>query len=196
MGRILSFGIPLAVFCGLFSACPKNVDAKPAVERKAVRLLALTAERETLKIPEVASQLEADTDQERTPRIVAVGESPLLAAEGADVWLAGDEKGVEGFAVDNAILLEVLSEDGKRIGRAAIGYLNGLSEGKEQIDLLGPRAFKFEANEVSLASLLPEKGRFRIRATVLDIGGVGHVSDVFLIIAPRNTPAADDLRER
>jgi hypothetical protein len=74
--------------------------------------------------------------------------------------------------------------------------LNGLAEGKDQIDLLGRRAFKFEPNEVNLATLLPEKGRFKIRATVLDIGGIGHVSDVFLIIAPRTTPAADDLRER
>src|SRR6478735_1339249 len=103
MGRRM---LGLVVCCVLFSACPKNVDAKPAVERKAVRLLALTAERETLKIPELANQLEADTDQERIFHIVAVGESPLLAAEGADVWLAGNESGIEGFAVDNCILLE------------------------------------------------------------------------------------------
>jgi hypothetical protein len=180
----------------LSTACVKNVESKPAVERRAVRLLALTAERETLKIPELASQLEADTDQERTPHIVAVGESPLLPAEGVDVWLAGDEQGTQGFSVDNCILIEVLSDDGKRVGRAAIGYLNGLSEGKEQIDLHGRRAFKFEANEVNLVTLLPEKGRFRVRATVLDIGGVGYVSDLFLIITPRSAPASDDLRER
>ncbi|MDP1826412.1 MAG: hypothetical protein Q8L48_24300 [Archangium sp.] len=180
----------------VLTACVKNVESKPAVERRAVRLLALTAERETLKIPEVASQLEADTDQERTPHIVAVGESPLLPAEGVDVWLAGDEQGTTGFSVDNCILIEVLSDDGKRVGRAAIGYLNGLSEGKEQIDLLGRRAFKFEANEVNLVTLLPEKGRFRVRATVLDIGGVGYVSDLFLIITPRSAAASDDLRER
>lgn len=180
----------------LLSACVKNVESKPAIERRGVRLLTLTAERETLKIPEVAQQLEADTDQERVPRIVAVGESPLLPAEGADVWLAGDERGTTGFTVDNCILIEVLSDDGKRVGRAAIGYLNGLAEGKEQIDLLGRRAFTFEANEVNLASLIPETGRFRVRATVLDIGGVGHVSDVFLIIAPRTSGASDDLQER
>ncbi len=190
----------MARFLNLFlvviflSACPKNVDVKPAAERRGVRLLALTAERETLRIKEVASQLEADTDQERTPHIVAVGESPLLSAQGADVWLAGDERGTTGFSVDNCMLLEVLSDDGKRVGRAAVGYLNGLTEGKEQIDLLGRRSFQFEANEVNLASLIPERGRFRIRATVLDIGGVGYVSDVFLIIAPRVAPAADDLR--
>lgn len=185
----------LAAFV-FFSACPKNIEARPAAERKAVRLLANTPERETMKISEVAAQLEADTDQERTPHIVAVGESPLLSAEGADVFLAGDDKGTLGFTVDNCILIEVLSEDGKKLGRAAIGYLNGLSEGKDPIDLLGRRAFAFEANEVNLVSLLPEHGRFRLRATVLDIGGVGHVSDVFVIVTPRAAAAGDDLREK
>lgn len=177
------------------TACPKNVEVKP-VERKGVRLIGATPERESTAIQQLAMQLEADTDQERTPHVVATGESPLLQADGAEVFLSGDEAGTQGFAVDNCILLEVLSEDGKRLGRAAVGYLNGLSEGKEQIDLLGRRAFKFEANEVSLATLLPEKGRFKVRAMVLDIGGVGSVSDVFLVITPRTKPAADDLSER
>ncbi len=179
----------------LLTACPKHIDSK-SVDRRAVRLLALAPERETTRITDRAEHLEADTDQERTPHIVAVGETPLLSAEGADVVLAGDEAGTAGFSVDNCILLEVLSEDGQRLGRAAVGYLNGLAEGKDQIDLMGRRAFKFEANEINLASLVPEKGRFKVRATVLDIGGVGQVSDVFLIITPRNGAGADDLRER
>jgi len=60
---------------------------------------------------------------------------------------------------------------------------------------MGRRAFKFDAKEVNLASLVPEKGRFKVRATVLDIGGVGHVSDVFLIVTPRST-SSDELREK
>lgn len=178
----------------LLTACPKHIDAKPA-ERRAVRLLAAAPERETTTINELAITLEADTDQERTPHVVATGETPLLTAESADVTLAGDEAGKEGFAVDNCILLEVLSDDGRRLGRAAVGYMNGLAEGKEQIDLLGRRAFKFDANEVNLASIVPEHGRFKLRATVLDTGGVGHVSDVFLLITPR-TGNTDDLRDR
>lgn len=179
----------------LLPACVKNVDAK-VVERRAVQLLTNTPERETLSIDLTADQLEADSDQERLPRIVATGESPLISAEGIDVLLAGDAAGTQGFEVDNAILLEVVGADGTRIGRAAVGYLNGLSEGKEQIDLLSRRAFRFEANEVNLATILPESGSFRVRATVLDIGGVGKVSDVFLIITPRAARPADELRER
>lgn len=183
----------LLASAALLAACPKNVDVKP-VERRAVRLISATPERETTAIKEQLERLEADTDQERTPHVVAVGETPILSAEGADVVLAGDEAGTQGFNVDNCILLEVLSDDGKPLGRAAVGYLNGLAEGKEQIDLLGRRAFKFEANEVNLQAIVPERGRFRIKATVLDIGGVGSVSDVFLIISPRGAKAADDLR--
>lgn len=184
----------LGLVGALLSGCPKRVEVK-APERRGVRLLALTAERETLRITEKAAHLEADTDQERTPRVVAVGESPLLSAEGIELTLAGDEAGTQGFSVDNFILLEVLSDDGKRLGRAAVGYLNGLSEGLERVDLLGPRSFTFEPNEVNLATLLPEKGRFRVRATALDIGGVGRVSDVFLVITPRASAKADELRE-
>lgn len=180
----------------LFPACAKNVDARPASDRKAVQLLTITPERETLSIQQLAITLEADTDQERTPHVVATGESPLISVEGADLFLAGDAAGTQGFEVDNAILLEVLTADGKRFGRAAVGYLNGLAEGKEQIDLLSRRAFRFEANEVNLASIVPEAGSFRVRATVLDIGGVGKVSDVFLIISPRGARTADELRER
>jgi hypothetical protein len=175
------------------TACPKNVEVKPA-DRRAVRLLSATAERETTSIKEQLANLEADTDQERTPHVVAVGETPLLSAEGADVVLAGDEAGTQGFHVDNCILLEVLGDDGKRLGRAAVGYLNGLAEGKEQIDLLSRRAFNFEANEVNLAAIVPEHGRFKVKATVLDIGGVGSVSDVFLIVTPRGARGGDDLR--
>jgi hypothetical protein len=176
-------------------ACVKRVDAQPTA-RQAVRLLAATSERETEQNQALAEHLEADSDQERTPRIVATGETPLLSAEGAEVKLYGDEAGTQGFQVDNGILLEVFADDGRRVARAAVGFLNGLAEGKEQIDLLGRRTFRFEAGEVNLASLLPERGRFRVRATVLDIGGVGWVSDVFLVIEPRAGAAVDELRDR
>jgi hypothetical protein len=177
------------------AGCVKRVEPAP-VARQAVRLLAATPERETAKNPRVAQHLEADTDQERTPRIVAEGETPLLPAEGVDVRLYGDEAGTQGFQVDNGLLLEVLGDDGQRRARVVVGYFNGLSEGKENIDLFGRRSFRFEPGEVNLAGLLPEKGRFRVRATVLDIGGVGSVSDVFLVVEPRGAAAVDELQER
>lgn len=185
----------LAVAVLTLAGCVKRVEAG-RVARQAVRLIAATPERETAKNPRIAQHLEADTDQERTPRIVAEGETPLLPAEGVDVRLYGDEAGTQGFQVDNGLLLEVLGDDGQRRARVVVGYFNGLAEGKENIDLFGRRSFRFEPGEVNLVGLLPEKGRFRVRATVLDIGGVGSVSDVFLVVEPRGAAAVDDLQDR
>ncbi len=175
----------------LLCGCVKNVEVRPA-ERRAVQLLTFTPERETLSINELALTLEAEGDVERTPRVVATGETPLLSAEQADVFLAGDEAGTQGFEVDNAILLEVFGEDGARLARAAVGYVNGLAEGNENIDLRSDRSFRFDANEVNLRGLVPAEGRFKLRATVLDTGGVGRVTDVFVIISPR-TQSSDEL---
>lgn len=182
----------LATLALALAACPKNTA--PAVSPHGIRLLAATPERETTRIAEVMPSLEADTDQERTPHVVATGETPLLDADGAEFLLAGDEGGTLGFSVDNFLLLETLSEDGKRLGRAAVGFVSGLGEGKERIDLLSRGSFKFEPLEVNLASLVPEHGRFRLKATALDIGGVGAVSDVFVIVRPRASGTRDDLR--
>lgn len=185
----------LAVLALSLCSCVKNVETVTVTPGKGIKLLAATRERETMRIPDIAISYEADTDQERTPHIVATGESPLLTADGADFFLAGSEDGSEGFSVDNFLLLEVFSDGGQRLGRAAVGFVNGLEEGKEQIDLMGRGSFKYEPLEVTLASIVPQQGRFKVKATVMDIGGVGSVSDVFIIIKPRAS-SSDDLRER
>lgn len=178
------------------TSCVKNVDSTAAVTSgKSIKLLSATPERETLRIPDIAISYEADTDQERTPHIIASGESPMLSADGADFFLAGNEEGSEGFSVDNFILLEVFTDDGKRLGRAAVGFVNGLEEGKEHVDLMGRGSFHYEPLEITLASIVPQQGRFKVKATAMDIGGVGSVSDVFIIVKPRAS-SSDDLRER
>jgi hypothetical protein len=163
---------------------------------KSVRLLAETLERETTQLQEVRADLEVDTtDFERTPRVVATGETPLLTADGGDAFLYGDEGATTGFAVDNCIFLEVLSSDGKPLRSVVIGSVPGLSQGKERIDSLGPNAFQFAPGEVQLTSILPESGAFKLRATVLDYGGVGRVTDVWVRFVSK-ARSADDLRER
>jgi len=182
----------LSLMMSLVAGCPKRVS--PATTGQTLRLLAETAERETAQLTELRSDLEIDTrDFDRTPRVVATGETPLFSAEGADVRLYGDEAATRGFWVDNVILLEVLGADGRVLRAAVIGYADPVSQGKETLDNLGRQAFAFEAGELNLAPLLPEHGRFRLRATVLDYFGVGKVSDVFVRVEPK-TSAADELR--
>jgi hypothetical protein len=175
-------------FCG----CPKRV-AGPTPAR-AVRLLTETADRETSLLTELRADLEIDTrDFDRTPHVVATGETPLLSAEGADLRLYGDEAATKGFAVDNIIFLEVLSGDGKVLNRAVVGFSDQVTQGKETIDNLGRQAFQFDAGELNLSGLVPERGSFRLRATVLDYYGVGRVSDVFVRVEPKAS-SSDELR--
>lgn len=180
------------VVASVLVGCPKRAAA-PTMS-KAIRLLADTPERETTQLTELRADLEIDTrDFERTPHVVATGETPLFSPEGADVRLYGDEAGTKGFEVDNIILLEVLGADGKVLRSAVVGYSDPVSQGRETIDNLGRQAFSFEAGELNLAPLMPEHGSVRVRATVLDYFGVGRVTDVFVRVEPK-TSTSDDLR--
>lgn len=184
--------VGLLVVAMMLVACPKR--ATPAVTGKTIRLLAETAERETAQITELRKDLEVDTrDFDRTPHVVATGETPLFSAEGADVRLYGDEAASKGFSVDNIILLEVLGADGKVLRSAVVGYSDPVSQGRETIDNLGRQAFAFEAGELNLAPLMPEHGSVRLRATVLDYFGIGRVTDVFVRVEGK-TSSSDDLR--
>jgi hypothetical protein len=180
----------------VLAACPRRVEG-PLLTR-AIRLLAETAEKETTQLTELRSDLEVDTrDFDRTPHVVATGETPPFSPEGVEVKLYGDEAGTQGFQVDNFIFLEVLAADGAVLRTAIIGYSDPVSQGKETIDNLGRRAFAFEPGELNLSPLLPERGPIRLRATVLDYSGIGRVTDVFLRLEPRAAgtgASSDDLR--
>lgn len=170
------------VFVLLSCACVKRVETAAVVART-VQLLHDTPEKETARLGELREDLEFDTkEQPREAHVVARGESGLVESNGGRVRLFGDASATAGISVDNVILLEVLGADGKVTNRAAVGFTEGLIMGKERIDLLGRQAFNFEPGEVNLSSLVPEKGPWMLRATVLDNYGVGRVSDVFVVI--------------
>jgi hypothetical protein len=187
----------LAAVAASLLACVKEVPA-PAPHSgpsRPVQLLADTPERETSKIPEKREDVEIDTrDFERTPRVVAKGETPLLRLEGARARLYGDAAGKEGFSVDNLILLEVLDEKGQVLNRGAVGFTDMVRVGKEQVDSVGPMSFTFEPGVVDITPLLPENAPFKIRATALDYSGVGRVSNVFLLLESPSKSSEDDLR--
>lgn len=173
-------------------ACVKRVET--ATVPKTVQLLHDTPERETAQIAEIRSDLEFDTkEQPREAHVVAKGETGLLESNGGRVRLFGDAAGTTGISVDNVLLIEVLSAEGKVLDRAAIGFTEGLINGKERIDLLGRQAFNFEPGEVNLSSRVPEHGPWKLRATVLDNYGVGRVSDVFVAI-DADPDTKDELR--
>ena len=177
----------------LSCACVKRVESSSVVPMT-VQLLHDTPEKETAKLGEIREDIEFDTkEQPREAHVVAKGETGLLESNGGRVRLFGDAKATSGVSFDNVVLLEVLSADGKVINRAAIGFTEGLLLGRERIDLLGRQAFNFDAGEVNLSSLVPERGPWKLRATVLDNYGVGRCSDVFVVIDSADA-SKDELR--
>ncbi len=191
--------LSVALAAASLLACVRQVPETPTRSGppRPVQLLAETPERETSQIQEKREDVEIDTrDFERTPRVVATGETPLLRLEGARARLYGDAAGKEGFSVDNLILLEVLNEKGQVINRGAVGFTDFVRVGREPVDNVGPLSFQFEPGLVDLTHLLPESAPFKVRATALDYSGVGRVSNVFLLLEPRARGNEDDLRNQ
>jgi hypothetical protein len=189
--------LSLAIITFSSLACVRQVPTAPprSGPPRPVQLLAETPERETSQIQEKREDVEIDTrDFERTPRVVASGETPLLRLQGDKARLYGDAEGKEGFSVDNLILLEVLDEKGRVLNRGAVGFTDMVLLGKEQVDSVGPMAFTFEPGVVDITSLLPESAPFKLRATALDYSGVGRVSNVFMLLESPSRNSDDDLR--
>ncbi len=168
----------------------------PPVPPRPVQLFSETPEKETPQLEAVRDDIEVDTrDFERTPRVVAQAETEPLQLQGARARLYGNAEGTAGWSVDNFVLFEVLDDAGTVIARGNAGFVQGLKVGAEHIDNLGRMAFSFEPGEIDITRLLPEGKPFRVRATALDIGGVGRVSELWLVLEPAARGDRDDLRE-
>ncbi len=182
------------------TACPKDpASSRPRFTGapKVYYLLKETEEAET------STRVERRTDvipqgegTEASAAIVAKGETPLISLGGGQARLYGNAAGTEGWSVDNAVLFEVVDGKGQVTRRFAVGYHDGLRIGSEDVDNVGRKAFQFAAGEVDVTSALPEAGTFVLRATAIDTGNVGHVSNVFLIIGPPSGDVDEDVRIR
>lgn len=185
----------------LLGACPKSERALvPSYSGppRALLLIAAVPEAETASRTAQRSDLFVTTDSgEPVPRVVAVGEVGPFSREGARVRLYGDQAGSRSWSVDNFLLLEIQGQGGRLLNRAAIGFQQGVSCGGERIDTVGQMKFNFEPGEVDLTNLLPAQEAVTIRATALDTGGVGRVSDVYLILSPGSSgaPSDEELRD-
>src|SRR5687768_11418095 len=121
--------------------CPKRVpeDSVPVSgPPRTFQLLHAAAERETTSIDEKREDVEVDTrDFERTPRVVASGETPLIKLQGARARLYGDAGAASGWEVDNFVLIEVLDDKGRVVNRGNAGFAQGVVIANERVDNLG-----------------------------------------------------------
>src|SRR5687767_9762650 len=108
--RVLLRSVLFLVALSALAACPKRVEPSGTGPPRPFQLLASAAERETTQINDKRVDLEIDTrDFERTPRVVATGETPVIKLDGMRAKLYGDAERTQGWSVDNFVLLEVLS---------------------------------------------------------------------------------------
>jgi hypothetical protein len=194
--------IPLLFGAVAILGCPKDSgSARPKYvgPPKVFYLIKAVEEAETATRPEHRDDVAPMGEgTEAIAAVVAKGESPPFSLGGGVARLYGDAGGTEGWSVDNAILFEVVV-GGAVTHRFAVGYHDGLRIGSEEIDNLGRKAFQFGPGEIDITSGLPETGTFVLRATAIDTGNVGHVSNVFLIVGPPSGAGKmpdDDLQNR
>ena len=187
------------VLAFLLAGCPKQVPLpKGPSQPVSYRLLAEAPEAETASRTEQRPDVFVRTDQfDHTPVVVAKGEAGPLSLQGGRAQLCADEACTQGIAVDNFILFEVIDSSGAVKHRFAVGYHSGLTVDNQEPDNVGANAFTFDPG-LDVTSQLPAESEFSLRATALDYGGVGRVSNVFLRVSPvtERTPTDDELKSR
>ncbi|MBI5548460.1 MAG: hypothetical protein HY901_31645 [Deltaproteobacteria bacterium] len=195
---LLSSAIGLLALC-----CARNPGAaRPTYSGapKAFKLLNETPEAETVTRQEKRTDLLVTVENgEPVPAVIAMGQTTAFSRQGGTVRLYGDEAGNAGWSVDNFVLLEVTDTQGRVVGRAAVGFQQGVTRGAEQLDSLGQMKFGFGPGEVDISHLLPADEPVTIKATALDVGGVGRVTDLYVILsAPEGAAGVQDeeLRDR
>ncbi len=196
MTRLL---VLLASSALLVSCAKQQTAARPKFSGppKAYQLVPAAEEKETEQRSEKREDLYVSTESGNPiPVVVTTSEVGPISLQGGRAKLYGDEGGTAGWSVDNFLLLEVLDNNNSVIDRMAIGFQGGTTMGAETIDALGGMKFSFEPGEIDITRKLPSDEPFKLRATVLDVGGVGKISDVFLVISADASGSSeqDDLR--
>ena len=100
---------------------------------------------------------------------------------GQRCWLSGDPNAKRGWSVDNFILVELLAPGVRK--RWVIGAVDPVrTAGGRAVARIGRNSLSFNAREIDLAPHLPKGVPAKLRFSALDYGGVGQLSDLFLVI--------------
>ncbi len=130
----------------------------------------------------VRNDLSMDTTRyDKIPYSMHVSSHDLMIAAPAKFCLAGDAGGTKGWSVDNFLLIEVLDQSGNLTSSALAGNTETVRRNGNPIETIGRTSFSFNACEIDITKLLPVGKPFRLRASAMDYGGVGYVSDVFIV---------------
>jgi hypothetical protein len=127
-------------------------------------------------------QVSIDTTRwDKTPYLITAQKEELVTLKpGQRCFLAGDRAGKKGWKVDNFLLFEIDSPKGIKwvgVGQAETVRYKGVPVNWE-----GVKKFNFGPQEIELTKYFPKNELVQLKVSALDYGGVGGVSDVYLII--------------
>ena len=123
---------------------------------------------------------------DKIPYSMHVSSHDLMITTPAKFCLAGDAGGTKGWRVDNFLLIEILDQRGNLTSSALAGLTETVRRNGNPIETIGRSSDSFNACEIDVTKLLPVGRPFRLRASAMDYGYVGFVSDVF-IVSPKGT---------
>ena len=118
---------------------------------------------------------------DKIPYSMHVSSHDLMITTPAKFCLAGDAGGTKGWSVDNFLLIEILDQSGNLISSALAGLTETVRRNGNPIETIGRSSDSFNACEIDVTKLLPVGRPFRLRASAMDYGYVGFVSDVFIV---------------
>lgn len=107
--------------------------------------------------------------------------STLTAKPGQRFFLAGDAPGKMGWSLDNFLLVEIESPDG--VQRLVIGDTVGspVEYQGQRLKHIEPQSSSFSPESIELSRYFPKNAPFRLTISALDFGGLGRLSDLFLV---------------
>jgi len=104
----------------------------------------------------------------------------ITLESGQRCFLAGDASGQAGWSIDDFLLIEIQgTAETKRfiIGTTASVYYKG-----NLVEQLGTTGSNFSPDDIDLTPHLPKGEPVKLTISALDFVGIGHVSDLYLII--------------
>lgn len=107
-------------------------------------------------------------------------EGTLTVRENQQVLLAGNAEGTQPWYVDNFLLFELSSPEGT--ARFIIGTVEPVTCSGVKVLQLTPAGFTFGPGTFELAEQFPKGVAVDLKISALDYGGVGGVSDLYLIV--------------
>lgn len=127
-------------------------------------------------------RLAVDTTRyDQTPYYLTTPFKKELYLEGNQrCYLSGSDSGSAGWSVDNFLFIEILSREGAQ--RFVVGSTDAVSYKGRPVGRLGRDSVSFGAGEIDLTPYIPRQTNVTVRISALDYGGVGYVSDLFLVV--------------